>query len=141
LVTGDFQITARILDRPARKAGVMIRESLDGPARMVLLAGTALGGVMYNYRDRSGGPASWPGRPAVDPKAYTGTIYVRLVRRGATVAPFLSTDGVTFTPAGPPRTFNPPLADSLYAGYAVTSQSAGTMGTSTFRDLTIGPAP
>lgn len=141
LVTGDFQITAQILDRPGRKAGVMIRESLDGPARMVLLAGTAASGVVYNYRDRPGGAASWPGRPAVDPKEYPGAIFVRLVRRGATMAPFLSTDGVTFTPAGAPRTFNPPLADTLYAGYAVTSQSAGSMGTSTFRDLTIGPAP
>jgi hypothetical protein len=137
LVTGNFQATARVLDKPDRKAGLMIRESLDGPSRMVLLAGTQADGVVYQYREQTGGGAAWPGRPAVSARDFTGTLTLRLVREGATVTPFLSADGVTFMPAGPPRTFDPPLADSLYVGYAVTSQDPGRIGTSSFSDLTI----
>jgi hypothetical protein len=43
-LTGDFQITAKLLDRPTRigaKAGLMLRESLDGPSRMAYIAETA----------------------------------------------------------------------------------------------------
>jgi hypothetical protein len=139
LVKGDVQITARLLDKPGKKAGLMIRESLDAPARMVLLAGTAANGVVYQYRERTGGAAAWPGQPAIAGKDFTGTVTVRLVRRGATITPFLSVDGTTFTQAGPPRTFDPPLAESLYVGYAITSQNPGALGASTFSGLSIGP--
>jgi hypothetical protein len=138
-VKGDVQITARLLDKPGKRAGVMIRESLGAPARMVLLAGTAASGVVYQYRERIGGAAAWPGKPAIAAGDFTGTVTVRLVRRGATITPFLSLDGTTFTQAGPPRTFDPPLAESLYVGYAITSQNPGALGSSTFKDLSIGP--
>jgi len=140
-VTGDFQITARLMERPDRKGGIMIRETLDGPSRMVLLAGTQESGVVYQYRDKTGASASWPGRPAMTARDFTGTIYLRLVRKGATVTSFISTDGTTFTPAGPARTFTPALANTLYVGLATTSQNPGRTGGSVFSNLSIGPAP
>jgi hypothetical protein len=141
LVKGNVQITAKILDRPSGKAGVMLRESLDGPARMVLLAGTASNGVVYQYRGKTGGAAGWSGKPAITDRNFAGALFLRLVRNGATITPFVSTDGKTFTQAGLPRTFDPPLAESLYVGYAVTSQDAGTLGSSTVSDLAIASLP
>ena len=52
LVSGDFDITVRVLDRPANQAGLMVREALDGPARMFFLAATSSRGVLSRYRDR-----------------------------------------------------------------------------------------
>lgn len=70
LVKGDVQISARILEKPSKtshgaKAGVMIREALDGPSRMVYLAGTFKNGIVYQYREKTGGAAVWPGKAAI----------------------------------------------------------------------------
>jgi hypothetical protein len=145
LVRGDFQITARILGKPSRTmgsaaAGLMVREALDGPARMAALLGTFRDGVAFQWRGKRGAAAS-SGTPAIGDKDFQPPLYVRLVRKGDTMTPLLSTDGTTFTPAGEPRVFDPPLTESLYVGYAITSQSPGEVATSTFRDLTIGPPP
>jgi hypothetical protein len=137
LVEGDFQVTARLTEKPNRKAGVMIRESLDASGRIVLLAGTADRGITYQWRDKIDGATAWPGEPAVSARDFTGTAFLRLVRKGATVTPFTSMDGTTYAQAGPPRTFDPPLAPGLHVGYAVSSESAVRPGTSTFSDLQI----
>jgi hypothetical protein len=145
LVKGDFQITARILDKPSRthalaKAGLMVREALEGPARMAALVGTAANGVALQYRQKTGEAAS-PITTAIADKDFQPAFFLRLVRKGATITPFLSADGATFTPAGDPRTFDPPLAESLYVGYAITSHNIGAIATNTFSDLIIGPPP
>jgi hypothetical protein len=145
LVKGDFQITARILDKPSRthalaKAGLMVREALEGPARMATLVGTAASGLALQYREQMGAPASAITTPIAD-KDFKPAIFLRLVRKGATITPFLSADGTTFTPAGEPRVFDPPLAESLYVGYAITSHNIGAIATNTFSDLSIGPPP
>jgi hypothetical protein len=144
-VKGDFQVTARILDRPARtneaaKAGVMVREALDGPARMAFLAGTAATGVLFQYRQEMGGEAS-AGRPVIANADFKPPLFLRLVRRGNTITPFVSTDGSGFTPAGNPQTVTSPLPESLYVGYAITAQNASALTANTFSDLSIGPAP
>jgi hypothetical protein len=140
-VDGDVQITARVLERPDYRGGVMLRESLEGNSRMVLLSATQQEGVTYSYRDRTGAATSWPGQPVLAAREFTGTITLRLVRKGNTVTPFLSSDGTTFTQAGAPRAFSPPLAKTLYVGLAQTSQNPGRQGASHFGALSIGPAP
>jgi len=138
LVKGDFQITARILEKPT-KAGVMIRETLEGPSRMAFLAGTAASGVIFQYREETGGGTGLAGRPVIASVDFRPPLYLRLVRKGNTVAAFVSSDGTTFTSAGAPRTFDPPLAESVYVGYAITAQNPGAIATNSFSDLTIGP--
>jgi hypothetical protein len=144
LVKGDFQITARILGKLATTsgaAGVMVRETLEGPSRMAFLAGVARTGVTVQYRMENAGPASrLP--PVISDNSFKPPLFLRLVRRGATITPFVSVDGTTFTPAGAPQTFEPPLAESLYLGYAITAPDRdGAMTTNTFSDLSISPPP
>jgi hypothetical protein len=141
LVKGDTQVTTRMMDRPSRtgagsKAGLMIRESLDGPARMAMLAGTGQTGVVFTYREETGGAAALSGRPLVANIDFQPPLYLRLVRKGNTITPYISADGVTFSAAGASKTFNPPLPETLYIGYAVTAGNAGTTSTSTFSNLT-----
>lgn len=139
LLKGDFQITARVLDRNATKVGVMFRESLEGPSRMGMLAAATDRGVALQYREETGGSTGFTGRPAITAAEYRVPLFLRLVRKGNTVTSFTSLDGLTFTAAGSAKTFDPPLPESLYVGYAITSQNAGALATSTFSDLTIGP--
>jgi hypothetical protein len=145
LVTGDFQITARMLDKPTRtspgaKAGLMVRETLDGPSRMAFLAGAASEGVACQYRKVTEGVAS-PFDPVIRDTSFKPPLFLRLVRRGGTISSFLSEDGVSYRPAGDPISFAPPLAQSVYVGYAITSQNVEAIATNTFRDLTIVPPP
>jgi hypothetical protein len=145
-VRGDFQITTRILDKPTRtgigaRAGVMVRESLEGPSRMVFLAGTAAVGVVFQSRRQTGGDAAIPTKAILPDQRFRVPLFLRLVRRGNTITPFLSADGTAFTPAGKPQRFAPPLAESLYVGYAITAQNPGAIATNSFSDLTIGPPP
>jgi hypothetical protein len=145
LVKGDFQLTATILDRPSQtgsgaRAGVMVRESLEGSARMAFLAGTAANGLGFQYRTQSDQPAL-PFGVLIADASFKPPFLLRLVRRGSTIAPLLSADGKTFLQAGSPRTFDPPLPESLYLGYAITAQNPDDIATNSFRDLTIEPAP
>jgi hypothetical protein len=146
LVKGDFQITAKILDKPTKtsdwsKAGVMVRESLDGPSRDANFMGTAKNGVNFQWRDQTAGAPGGAAKAAIAAKDFTGPVFLRLVRKGSVVTAFLSTDGTTFTQAGDPKTFDPPLAESLYVGLAITAHDATKITTGTFSDLSIGPAP
>jgi hypothetical protein len=138
LVKGDFQITARTLDK-GTKAGVMVRETLDGSSRMAFLAGTAASGVVFQSRKKTGDAAISPGSPAITSAAFTPPLFLRLIRKGNTITPLLSTSGTAFVPAGVPQTFDPPLPEGLYVGYAITSQNAGAIAVNTFSDLTITP--
>jgi hypothetical protein len=136
LVSGDFQVTVRILEKPANQAGLMVRESLDGTARMVFLAGTAARGVVALSRQKTGGGTQSAGS-GVGAKRFRPPLLLRLVREGGRITAFSSTDGITFKQAGRPVTYRPPLPDSVYVGYAISSPSAATLATNRFADLEI----
>lgn len=141
-LTGDFQITTRVLDRPSRrraKSGLMVRESLEGSARMAFLAEAADVGIMFQHRKAVGGRASSPRSPAIPERRLRFPFAMRLVRRGNTVTAFTSADGRSFQRIGQPQRFQPPLPESLYAGYAITAEDVRTTATSHFADLRIEP--
>jgi hypothetical protein len=145
-LTGDFQLTAQLLDKPSQtapgaRAGLMVRESLDGPSRMAFLAGSAAGGLLLQQRLKEGGKAAVPRKPVLPDKRMRLPLLLRLVRRGSTLTSFYSVDGVKFTPAGKPLRFNPALPESLYVGYAITAQNAGAISSHFFRDLIIESLP
>jgi hypothetical protein len=137
LIDGDFQITARILEKPRGMAGLMVRETLDGASRASFLGGTADRGLVFQNRLRAGELARAPADPALTDREFQPPLYVRLVRRGNTITSYFSRNGTTFPWAGTPIRFDPPLPRSLYVGYAVTSQSVEVITASTFSDLTI----
>jgi ribosomal protein S12 len=139
---GDFQITVKLLSRPGKtndwsKAGLMLRESLDGPSRMAVLAGTQKNGVAFQWRDKTGGGAAWPNKAAIANAAFKEPVILRLVRHGNVVTAFTSTDGATYIQANDPKTFDPPLAETLYVGLAITSHNDSAITSATFSDLVI----
>jgi hypothetical protein len=141
LVKGDFQITAKILEKSNAMAGVMARENMDGNSRMAFFGGGGRQGVAFQYREQAGETTGLTGPPALSDADFRPPVFLRLVRRGNSISPFLSADGTTFTPAGPPKTFSPPLPDSLYVGYAISSMNPAATATSAFSDLSIGAPP
>jgi hypothetical protein len=136
LMSGDFQITARILEKPANQAGLMVRDSLDGTARIAFLAGTAARGVLVESRDKTGGGARSAGS-GIDAKRFKPPLLLRLLRQGDRITAFTSTDGVTFKQAGRPITYRPALPGELYVGYAISSPNAATLAANRFTDLEI----
>jgi hypothetical protein len=141
LVSGDFQITARILEKTTAAAGLMARESLDGASRMVFLGGAARQGLIFQYREQTGETTGLTGPPALVDEDFRPPLFLRIVRRGNALSPFFSQDGTTFTPAGSPKTFSPPLPESLYVGYTLSAQNSSVLATGNFSDLSIGPPP
>jgi hypothetical protein len=137
-VSGDFQITVRILEKPAN-AGLMVRESLDGASRMLFLAATEASGVHLQARRAPGAAAATAGSPVLPGPLFTPPLILRLVRRGDVITPYLSTNGTAFVQSGMPQRFEPPLPATLDVGYAITSQKSGTIAGSSFTDLTIDP--
>jgi hypothetical protein len=141
---GDGQITVRVQDHAtgpggAATAGLMIREGLDAGSRAAFLSGDPTNGLVLRFRERAGEPFSTGAIQVLTPPEYQPPIYLRLVRRGDTVAPYVSDDGVRFVLAARPRAFTPPLARTLYFGHAIASGQAGTLASGTFSDLATGP--
>jgi hypothetical protein len=137
-VRGDFQVTARLLEKTA-KAGLMMRESLAGGSRMAFVAGTFANGVFFQYREETGGGTIQVGKPVITDANFKPPLLMRLVRSGNTITAFVSPDGTTFVPAGAPKSFDPPLPESLYVGIAITAGNAGNVLTTSFSDFAISP--
>jgi hypothetical protein len=136
-LTGDFQVTVRIDGPPSRggaKAGLMVRETLEGPSRMLYLARAAGTGVLLQTRREPGGNAR-EGSPVIAEKKIRTSLYLRLVRELGRISASVSTDGVSFTRAGAPQTLGPSLPDGLHVGYAITSRDPGGFASHTFTQL------
>jgi hypothetical protein len=142
-VTGDFFLTVRFPGGPTAdgsKIGLMIRESLDGPSRMLALVRTGSSGTVMQWRDEAGADAG-SARARILAQDYTGPLYLNLVRRGNVIIPLYSSDGKRFSYAADPKRFSVPLADTLYVGLAITSPNPAAITSSTFDDLRTGTIP
>lgn len=143
LLEGDGQITVKGLTRPTAtfewaKAGLMLRESLDGSARDAILALTPSHGLAFQYRTTANGDADWPGASALEASELKLPITLRLTRQGNTITPEYSIDdGQSFEPAGDPLTFDQDLPRTVYVGLAVTSVDITQISRAKFRDLVI----
>jgi regulation of enolase protein 1 (concanavalin A-like superfamily) len=142
VVDGDFQVTVRALSAPSGPnplAGLMVRETLDPQARHMTLAVTNCC-ITEAWRLTTG--ASPFASDMIERDGIRLPLLLRLTRRGNTITPEYSRDeGKTFRLAGPPITFNPPLATTLSVGVGAGSGSRHTAGTARFQDLTIQKLP
>jgi regulation of enolase protein 1 (concanavalin A-like superfamily) len=142
-VEGDVEITVKALVKPTgpnewAKAGLMIRDSLEGTARSAYLMTTPANGLAFQYRTALDGNADWPGSSAIKAAGLSMPLLLRLTRKGQTITPEYSTDdGKTFQPAGEPLVFGQELPQSLYVGLAVTSTDISVVSRARFRDLVI----
>ena len=132
-VSGDVEIIARVVglqntDNWA-KAGVMIRESLTGPAAHAFMLGSAASGWAFQRRPATNAQSVHsPGSTGAPPG------WVRLVRAGSTFSGYQSADGVTWVLVGT-ETISMPAA--AYVGLAVTSHNVNATSTATFTNVTV----
>ncbi len=144
-VEGDCEISARVVDieNPAGtgdgwvKAGVMIRDQLDGNSLHGFTAVTTSNGSAWQGRkalgDNNGNSSGHDGGGQPTPR------WVRVVRRGNQFYGYTSADGENWTlvPGNAeidnPHTFE--MSDPVYVGLAVTSHSDGNLATGVFDNV------
>jgi hypothetical protein len=131
-VTGDYSFSLRVVEKPQAdmpntsgnvKAGAMIREGVGPSDRYGYVFTTSGRGVLWegNRKPRVGGDGS--GRYSQEGTRDDETnypVWLRITRRGSSLAAFQSNDGATYTPVGDPQTFSS-LAKTTYAGIAMSS--------------------
>jgi len=137
-VTGEWEIVARVASlefvHAWTKAGIMFRENLGEGSRHVSLFVSANRGLAFQRRHSEGGLSVHTAGPI----AYT-PVWLRLIRRGSIIAAYyrhLHQQGWQFIGS---ETVD--LPQTIYAGLAVTSHSAGTLATATFDNVTSTALP
>jgi len=140
-LSGDGSITARVVSigpgtNTWAKAGVMIRDSLNGGsthAMMVMTAnsdGTAGNGASFQYRVATDGASGNADSTTVVKPPY----YVRIERRANDISAFMSADNKTWRTLGVTQTIE--MAAPVYIGLCVTSHAAGEQRTFEFDSIT-----
>lgn len=132
-VSGDVSITADVDlvgagKNAHRKAGVMIRQSLDADAPYVDVMVHGDGSIGLQYRKEKGGITAGT-KP--DVKA---PVTVKLSRKGDTFTMWLGTRGQELKEAG---AIEVKLVDPVYVGLALSAHDATTTETATFANLLI----
>jgi hypothetical protein len=142
-VKGNFFLSVRFPGGPTAKGskiGLMLRESLDGPSRMLAFVRTGTTGASLEWRDEAGGTASST-RARLLTQYYTGPLTMDLIRRGNVIIALYSTDGQHYAYATDPKTFAVPLPDTLYVGLTVVSPDPTVITSGTFDNLKTGLIP
>jgi hypothetical protein len=140
-VTGDFRITVKALTKPTltwdwAKAGLMVRETLEADARHAMLVTTPAYGLSFQRRAAAGGGSELA--EALTAEALRLPLLLRLTRQGSTItAEYSRDDGRSFQPAGEPLAFDPPLAEAVHAGLAITSHFPDKISEAKFSGLKI----
>jgi hypothetical protein len=136
-LTGDGSITAEVTSitntNASAKAGIMFRNALDAGSADMFLCVTPTGGIKLEGRTAEGATASIYDSVA----SLTAPYWIRLTRVGNAFSAYISPDGVNWTLLGLASTT---MGSTVYVGLAVTSHNAGQLNTSTFQNVTIGPA-
>jgi hypothetical protein len=130
-LAGDGSIVARVdaeqVTSPTAKAGVMIRQTIDGDAAHVILDVKPDGGIEFMSRSAAGGGTTYLAGATV-----TSPPWLKLTRAGSTVTASLSTDGTTWTTLGTAA-----LAGTALVGLAVTSHDSTVLNQATFDRVTV----
>lgn len=135
-VTGDTTVIARVatieFTHRWAKAGVMLRETLAAGSRHATVFVSAGQGLAFQRRSSTNGSsAHTAGSGAAAPH------WVKLVRSGTTFTAYTSADGAAWTRVGS-QTIS--MADTIYAGLAVTSHDNSTLATATFDRVSVTAA-
>jgi hypothetical protein len=166
-VSGDFQVTVKLLANPAPpaqkprprpngnlprteppppagapediQAGLMIRESLEPGSRFFYEYVSPLQGAGLLWRGVSDDAVESPGAPLIDRDKVPSPLWLRLTRAGNTITAFSSTDGKTFKPLGDPYDFADNLPGTVNVGLAVTGRGAGRPGQARFAEFMVEP--
>jgi hypothetical protein len=140
-LTGDGSLVARVVDKGTgtntwAKAGVMIRDSLDGGSTHVSMDlsantdGTAGNGYSFQWRPVANGASSSADGTA---PAITVPYWVKIQRVGDNFTGYLSADGKTWRQWGTTQTIV--MTAPVYIGLCVTSHASGEQRTSQFDSI------
>jgi hypothetical protein len=140
-LNGDGSMTARVVSigpgtNTWAKAGVMIRDSLDGAsthAMMVMTAnsdGSAGNGASFQWRPAADGASSNSDSTLVVKPPY----WVKIDRLGDSLSGSYSADGTTWRSLGVPQVIT--MGAPVYIGLCVTSHQAGEQRTFEFDSIT-----
>jgi TolB protein len=136
-ISGDLTFSADIAfvgegKNAHRKAGLMIRQSLDADAPYVDVMVHGEGLIALQYRSEKGGITKDIASKIKAPAT------VRLERRGDTFTLFITAKGEAPVATGEIKLT---LADPVYAGLAVCSHDAQTVETATFSNVALKNEP
>jgi hypothetical protein len=134
-VAGDFNWSARVSsigdDAGPTRAGLMVRGGA-GPTDAAVFIGYAPDGKLYWMGRRDGG---WWGDLVVEETpAASLPAYVKIERRGANLAVFVSVDGISYSQVGD---FDVALPGVARVGFFVTSGNAGSPIMAAFDNLSL----
>ena len=136
-IDGDVDVVARVASienvHAWVKAGVMIRARLtpDSPHALMLVSPGK--GLAFQRRSVTGGISTH-----TSGGAGTAPAWVKLERRGDSIAASFSFDGSTWTLLGT-ETYT--MGPSLFVGLAVSSHDASTLATAAFDNVTVRRLP
>jgi len=135
---GNGSIVARVdsVSNPQEwaKAGVMIRESLDGGSTYAIAAATPTPahGIAFQYRTTA---AATPANTEVNMVSTPGPYWVKLTRTGDTFTAQRSADGVAWVDITVTPAVTITMASDVFIGLAVTSHVTGTVCTAKFSNV------
>ena len=131
-LAGDGTIVARVASVQSTnawvKAGVMIRGDLTPGSAQAMMMVTPAKGNNFQRRRLAGGTTTSTAGLMV-----TAPYWVKLIRRGATLSAYQSSDGTTWSLVG---TDTITLPANALVGLAVSSHSSTTLATATFDHVT-----
>jgi RHS repeat-associated protein len=141
MLSGDGTIVARVVSSPTafNEAGAMIRETLNPGATEAFITFTPNTAEML-YRATTGASVSTQTVTFTEP---AHPYWTKITRSGNSFTGYISIDGINWTQIGTSQTIT--MATNVYIGLAATSNSATTLGTFTFDNVSISsttaPAP
>jgi regulation of enolase protein 1 (concanavalin A-like superfamily) len=134
-LSGDGTIAARLVSlqggNPSQSTGVMIRETLD-PASAHAYATFAGGSAIYFVERPSTGAMSTYQTNSI---VVSFPIWVKLARSGNNFSVYSSTDGVNWAQIGTTQSI--PMAQNVFVGLAVCSDTNSALATATFDNVSI----
>jgi YD repeat-containing protein len=136
-LSGDGTITARIVSDPGSsgQAGVMIRETLNSGSTNAFTAYFPQDAYFFLfYRSTTGASES----NTTDLIGKSLPYWAKLVRSGSNFTGYRSADGVNWVQIGSAQTIA--MAQNVYAGFGVSSQSTSALSTATFDSVTVSSA-
>lgn len=132
---GDCTIVARVTScgssDPWAKAGVMIRETLNGNSEHASVFVTPGNGVAFQCRRGTGYDSTntnWSGLKA--------PYWVKIVRRGNVFTGYCSSNGSTWNQMGSTTIY---MGSSVYIGLGVTSHNEDALNSATFDNVSVTP--
>jgi hypothetical protein len=131
--SASLRIAAMEVTSGWAKAGVMVRETLDGDSKHAAIAMTGSNGIQTFWRSETGGSSEGATSGGQVPW------FVKIVRSGDTISTFLSPIGDPVWQ--PTQVLTIPMNTNVYIGMFVSSVNADVLNTTVFDNVSLDAPP